>query len=344
VGPDTAFVAGPLRRYLLGLLDEVRLEWKAHGSAWADPVSALAHFMGGGKALRPRFCFWGHETVSAGREPARLVEVCAALELLQAFALIHDDIMDGSSTRRGAAAMHVRFAEEHRRHRWAGEAADYGGATAILTGDLALMMAYRLAAELPAAARAVWNEVLSELTAGQFLDLTAAARGDRSEATAHAVARLKSARYTVTGPMRLGAAVCGRELPEGVRDYGDLIGEAFQLRDDLLGVFGSPERTGKPVGEDLRAGKATLLLAYAMRRCSGDDLALLRRAGDPGASHRDVEAMTALIERCGARDEVERHIDRNVRLARARLAEAGLPRRAHAALVELGEAATRRLT
>ncbi|HZR53007.1 MAG TPA: polyprenyl synthetase family protein [Streptosporangiaceae bacterium] len=312
---DLAFIAGRLRPYLAGLLTAEQAAWKERGAPWWDVPEALAVYTDGGKALRPRFCYWGH-ALSGKRAGAALLRACAALELLHAFALIHDDLMDGSGTRRGGPALHRRFAEEHRRHRWASDADAYGCATALLSGDFAFALANRLAGALPRRARDVWADIVEDLTIGQFLDLAGAARRDRSPGVARTTALLKSGRYTVTGPLRLGAAVAGStELPPDLVRYGDLVGEAFQFRDDLLGVFGDPRRTGKPVGEDLRAGKPTLLIASAAVLLPPAKRPLLSRIGSSEVTGADIAELTDALDTCGVRDRVEFRITRNVRAA-----------------------------
>jgi geranylgeranyl diphosphate synthase type I len=339
---DIRFVAGRVRPYLADLLAAEQASWKEYGAPWWDAPQALASYLDGGKALRPRFCYWGH--VLGGKRPGSLlVRGCAALELLHAFALIHDDLMDRSGTRRGAPALHRQFASQHGRHGWAGDSGAYGDAVAILTGDLAFALASRLIGTLPGRARTVWAAMVQELTIGQFLDLAGAARQDRSAEVARTIAVLKSGRYTVTGPLRFGVALAGRtELPDGLGRYGDLVGEAFQLRDDLLGVFGDPRRTGKPVGEDLRSGKATQLMAYAAAMLPAVQRPLLARAGSVTLTDSDVAELTGALAACGARDRVEQRIAWNVSAACALVRRAAPPAPVAEALRQMAIAATSR--
>ncbi len=206
---DVTFVTGELRPYLADLLGREQATWKElAGASWADLPQALAAYLGGGKALRPRFCYWGHALAGQDASPL-LRQACAALELLHTFALIHDDLMDNSDTRRGRPALHREIAAQHRRDGRAGDPDQYGRALALLAGDLAFSVASRLAAALPAPAVAVWNRMVGELVLGQFLDLAGAARQDRSREVARATTLLKSGQYTVTSPLRLGAALGG---------------------------------------------------------------------------------------------------------------------------------------
>ena len=339
---DLTFVTDELRPYLAGLLGREQAAWKERGAPWRDPPEALAAYLDGGKALRPRFCYWGHALGGEGTSPL-LAQACAALELLHAFALIHDDLMDNSDTRRGRPALHRRIAAQHRQYDWAGDPDGYGHAMALLTGDLAFAIASRLAAALPAPAVAVWSRMVDDLVLGQFLDLAGTARRDRSVEVARTTTLLKSGQYTVTDPLRLGAALAGLpELPAALAGYGDLVGEAFQLRDDLLGVFGDPQLTGKPAGEDLTCGKPTQLLAYAAQMLPPGGQALLALAGTPAFTDADVAALTGELVRCGARDRVERKVRDNVDAACALLHRDGLPPRVAAALRRLAAAATER--
>lgn len=339
---DVTFVTGELRPYLADLLADERAAWKDHGAPWQDPLEALMAYIDGGKALRPRFCYWGHAI--AGEDTSILLrQACAALELLHAFALIHDDLMDNSDTRRGRPALHREIAAQHRRHGWTGDPDSYGRAMALLAGDLAFAIASRLAAALPVSALAVWRRMVDELVLGQFLDLAGTARQDRSLEVARTIAVLKSGQYTVTGPLRLGAALAGLpHLPAGLPRYGDLVGEAFQLRDDLLGVFGDPGRTGKPVGEDLTSGKPTQLLAYAADMLPPRGQALLALAGTAALTRADAAELTGELARCGARNRVERKIRHNVDVACTLAERAELPSNVAAALQDLALAATDR--
>jgi geranylgeranyl diphosphate synthase, type I len=340
---DVTFVTGELRPYLADLLDREQATWKERGAPWLDPLEALAVYADGGKALRPRFCYWGYAIAGEDTSPLLLLQAATALELLHTFALIHDDLMDDSGTRRGRPALHRTIAAQHRRHRWAGNPDSYGRAMALLGGDLAFAIASRLAAALPAPAFSVWHEMVDELVLGQFLDLAGAARQDHSRDVARITALLKSGRYTVTGPLRLGAALAGLpRLPDGLSCYGDLVGEAFQLRDDLLGVFGDSAQTGKPVGEDLASGKPSQLLAYAADTLSPRGQALLAQAGTPALTRADAAELTGELDRCGARNYIERKIRHNVHAACALLDRAALPPHVAGALRGLAMTATDR--
>lgn len=310
----------------------------------------LGELLSGGKRLRPAFCIWGY-LGSGGQELAPALRAAASLELLQACALVHDDVMDDSDTRRGRPAAHRRFATSHRGEGWSGDAQRFGDSSAILLGDLCLSwadeMLYRCgfgASEL-ARAKAVYDRMRTELMAGQFLDLLEQARGGGSVRRALTVVRYKSAKYTIERPLHLGAALAGADdaTMATLSDYGLPLGEAFQLRDDVLGVFGDPEQTGKPAGDDLREGKRTLLVATAVQRADEEQQHHLREGlGDPHLGAGAIDELRSIIVATGALDEVEVLIAERTEDALSALAGASLQAGAEAALAELAVAATAR--
>jgi len=275
----------------------------------------------------------------------------AGLEFLQACALIHDDVMDGSDTRRGLPAAHRRFARVHRDEQWLGSPEDFGVGAAILLGDLCLSWADEVifgcgfAPATMAHAKAVYDEMRTELMAGQYLDLLEQARGGGSVDRALRVVRYKSAKYTIERPLHLGAAFA--DAPDSVlaacSGYGLPLGEAFQLRDDILGVFGDPEQTGKPAGDDLREGKRTVLIATAVERSSAQQASAIRRhLGDPGLDASGVTELRTIITETGALDHTEALIDELLAQSLAALDTAPLDPAAHEVLTGLAHAATRR--
>ena len=317
----------------------------------APAVDTIREFvLDGGKRLRPAFAYWGWRGGGGGDCDAAVATV-ASLELLHACALVHDDVMDGSDTRRGRPAVHRRFAELHRGQRWRGDPDGFGRSAAILLGDMCLVWADLmlhtggLPAEALWRAQSVYDQMRGELMAGQYLDVLEQARAAGSVERALRVARFKTAKYTVERPLHLGAALAG--APAAVRDaytaYGIPLGEAFQLRDDVLGVFGDPTVTGKPAGDDLREGKSTALVALALDRATPGQAALVRGLlGDPGLDDAGVAALREVIIATGALRTVERMIGERTEQALAALEDARLPEPAHAALRELALAATTR--
>jgi geranylgeranyl diphosphate synthase type I len=315
-----------------------------------DEVRALA---GGGKRLRPAFAYWGWRGASAGtgEDDDAVLRAVAALEFVHASALVHDDVMDGARTRRGRPATHVGFAARHGGAELAGDGDAFGTGAAILIGDLALVWSDELlgssglSPESLARARAVWDTMRTEVTAGQYLDLLRAAGGLPGSHGALTVARYKSAGYTVQRPLQLGAAIAGAgsEVTEACTAIGLPLGEAFQLRDDVLGVFGDPAVTGKSADDDLREGKQTLLIALAEEQADDRGRALLRDLlGNAEAGPEDFDALRRLLEATGARARVEERITRQTARARAAIAAAPLADDARAALDALAVAATSR--
>jgi geranylgeranyl diphosphate synthase type I len=293
------------------------------GSVFVQAADALELFvLRGGKRTRPAFAWTGW--LGAGGDPtgpdaAAVLNACAALELVQACALIHDDIIDSSRTRRRFPTVHVDFEQRHLDRGWAGDSAQFGTSVAILVGDLALAwaddMVHASGLDPSAIARfaSVWALMRTEVLGGQLLDINGEAGGDESVAAALRINRYKTAAYTVERPLHLGAAIADAdpELVEGYRTFGTDIGIAFQLRDDLLGVFGDPAVTGKPSGDDLREGKRTVLVAEALRRADATDpaaAALLRTSIGTDLTADQVEHLRATLTELGAADKVERRI------------------------------------
>jgi geranylgeranyl diphosphate synthase, type I len=316
-----------------------------------DPlIEAVSDLLSGGKRLRPAFCWWGYRG-AGGADTEEAMRAASALEFLQACALIHDDVMDGSDTRRGMPSAHHRFAMLHRGSEWLGSPEAFGIGAAILLGDLCLSWADELlltsgvpAAHLDAAKR-VYDEMRTELMAGQYLDLLEQARGGGSVERAMRVVRFKSAKYTIERPLHMGAAMAGAHasITAAYTGYGLPLGEAFQLRDDVLGVFGDPEETGKPAGDDLREGKRTVLIATAMDRASHAEAAQIRRhLGDPGLDATGVALLRDVIADTGALAHAETLIESLTDQAIASLDSVDLAPPARDVLTGLAYAATRR--
>jgi geranylgeranyl diphosphate synthase type I len=282
--------------------------------------------LAGGKRLRPSFAYCAF--IGAGGRPDDpiIVDVGAALELLHTFALIHDDVMDGSGTRRGLDAVHQRFIRAHHDGGWRGEPRRFGEGIAILVGDFACTYADLLMRSAPPRALDVYDELRVELCVGQSLDLVGTALRTNDVEDARRIATYKSAKYTVERPLHLGAALAGRldELAESMSAIGIPLGEAFQLRDDLLGVFGEERVTGKPVGDDLREGKPTPLLAIASGRANGNGRELLARVGAGDLEANEVQALQELFVASGAVAEIEATIEALVERAIRALDESSL--------------------
>ncbi len=335
--PSLGAIAGRVEERIRAVLDDELARWSAVDPELTEPFEALRELvLAGGKRLRPAFCHWAF--VGAGGDPSgrMVVDAGAALELLHTFALIHDDIMDGSDTRRAMDTIHVRFEARHALDGWRGEARRFGEGVAILAGDLAFVYADRMMAGAPQAALDVFTELRIEVNVGQYLDLVGTARGRVNEEAARRICRFKSGKYTIERPLHLGAALAGRmpELGGALSAYGLPLGEAFQLRDDLLGVFGDSTLTGKPVGEDLREGKPTVLYALAAEAVGGPGTALDRYGADD-LTDDDIVALQEVLVDTGAAEQLEGRIDALVEQAVLAVEQASLSTEARSALIEL---------
>jgi geranylgeranyl diphosphate synthase type I len=302
----------------------------------ADAVRSLQHLIGaGGKRLRPAFCFWAYVGAGGTPDDPIIADTGAALELLHTMALVHDDVMDGSDRRRGVPTVHRTFIERHATGGWQGDGRRFGEGAAILVGDFAFVYSDMLMAGAEPRARAVFDELRVELCVGQFLDLVGTASRQRDAGLAQTIERYKSGKYTVERPLHLGAALAERldELEQPLSAVGIPLGEAFQMRDDLLGIFGDESVTGKPVGDDLRQGKLTPLIAAADARIDGKpDRALFERIGADDLSQQELVALRELLVACGAVDEVEDQIRSRVTQCLGALDAAALTSEAREAL------------
>lgn len=333
---------------LAGFLDRQRPGW-SDGAPGA--VLAVLHrfVLAGGKRLRPLFCYWGWRGFG-GPDGTPIVAAAAALELFHAFALIHDDILDGSDRRRGEPSVHRLFADLHARSSWRGDPEAYGRNAALLCGDLCAAWSDQmfhecgLSTEQVRRGYGVFALMRAEVIAGEYLDLVSTV-GDGSVDTALTVIRLKAARYTVTRPVQIGAALAGADpaSSEALAEFGDPLGDAFQLRDDLLGVFGDPAVTGKSNLDDLREGKPTVLMALTRAAADPAQSARLRAlVGNPELDAAGAAELRRIIEATGARDHVERMIRVRADEARAALDRVPLAEPARAALADLAARAVRR--
>jgi geranylgeranyl diphosphate synthase type I len=346
----TGAVTDRLRRYL----HDRRTETAYIGTEYGLLITALEDFvLNGGKRLRPAFAYWGWRAVANGEPDREVLLLFSALELLHACALVHDDVIDDSSTRRGRPTVHIHFAALHRERNWRGSADRFGLSAAILLGDLALAWADDIVfgADIPREAQRrvqrVWADIRTEVLGGQYLDIVAEASAAESIASAMNVDTFKTACYTVTRPLQLGAAAAAdRPDVQAVFDqFGTDLGVAFQLRDDVLGVFGDPAVTGKPSGDDLRSGKRTVLLAEAVELADkSDPLAANMLRSSIGAQLTDAQVgeLRDVIESVGALAAIERRIATLTQRALATLASAPIKASAKAGLSELAKTATNR--
>ena len=225
-----ARIAARVEHRLSEVLAAEQARWSTFEADLSEPVGEVARLvLGGGKRLRPAFAHWGYAAAGGDVDDELIVDAGAALELMHAFALFHDDVMDDAASRRGNATTHTVFAQHHRDGGWAGEARRFGEGVAILAGDLSAVFADRLVATAPDTARHLWHELEVEIDVGQYLDLLGTARGGTDLRVARRIARYKSGKYTIERPLHIGAAVAGRfdELEADLSAYGAPLGEAF---------------------------------------------------------------------------------------------------------------------
>jgi geranylgeranyl diphosphate synthase type I len=338
---------------LYAFVDRQRPVLSAVSGELAPMLTALDALLAGGKRLRPAFCYWGWRGAGGDDRP-EIFAAAASLELLQASALIHDDVMDGSDTRRGQPAAHRRFEALHAGSGWRGSTEAFGAGAAILLGDVCLTWCDEmfhgsgLPAEVLLRARPVYDLMRTEVMCGQYLDLVGQARGAGTDGPAMVesalrIVRYKSAKYTIERPLQLGAALAGSGSMDALSAYGLPLGVAFQLRDDVLGVFGDPAETGKPAGDDLREGKRTVLVALTLERAAPAEAETVETLlGDPGLDAAGVELLRSIIVGTGALDACEKMIDRYAGEASEALAAAPLTAEAREALSNLTVAATAR--
>jgi geranylgeranyl diphosphate synthase type I len=360
-----AYVSGQVGRVLAEFTGRQRALAGSIAAEMLPAVDAVAGLLSGGKRLRAAFCYWGWRG-AGGADCDGILTAAAALELLHASALVHDDVLDDSDTRRGRPSLHRVFAARHAAEGWRGSAEAFGRGSAILLGDLLLAWSDELFGgsgldpAVLARGRPVLDVMRTEVMAGQYLDLLEQAGQGGGMAGALRVVRYKTAKYTVERPLHLGAALAsadhvsaehgsaghagpGSALAWGYSGYGLPLGMAFQLRDDVLGVFGDPAETGKPAGDDIRAGKRTVLAAMAREKATPAQVSALDRLlGDPAIGADGIAEFRGLLTSTGALAECEAMIDRYVTEALAVLDTLPVPAEARAALAELTAAATAR--
>jgi geranylgeranyl diphosphate synthase type I len=307
-------VASRVDKRLESLLAIERERWAKVDADLVPPIDEIARLvLAGGKRLRPAFCFWGF--VGAGGDPTDelVIDAGAALELLHAFALFHDDVMDGSLTRRGEPTTNAKFEASHGASKLAGESRRFGDGVAILVGDLAYVYSDQLMRNASPQAWTIWNELRIELNFGQYLDMLGSAMNERRREKAERICRYKSGKYTIERPLHLGAllyAPTSDDLIPVLSTYGLPLGDAFQMRDDVLGAFGDTAITGKPVGDDLREGKPTPLMAIATARANAVQLNELQLVGNQDLTPEQIARVQQVIRETGALDELESVITR----------------------------------
>ncbi|CAB4640203.1 MAG: polyprenyl synthetase family protein [Actinobacteria bacterium] len=310
-----------------------------------EEIQALV--LGGGKRLRPQFSHWGW--VAAGGDPAdpESTHIGAAIELLHAAALFHDDVIDDADTRRSRQSTHKSFSENHFTNGWVGESRRYGEGSAILIGDITYVLSDSLTNSLSVEARLIWHDLRLEMNIGQYLDVLGSARQTREIAEADLICRMKSAKYTIERPLHLGAVAAdpgrGSALMPMLSAYGLPLGDAFQMRDDILGAFGDTAITGKPVGGDFREGKPTPLLARASAVANAQQAEVLNLVGAPDLSDEDIAKIQQVVTETGALQAMEDVISMNHAQAMQALKKSEMQGESFDALVHLADVVTQRV-
>ncbi|MFM7650562.1 MAG: polyprenyl synthetase family protein [Acidimicrobiaceae bacterium] len=337
-------VATRVESRLSEFLQDEQDRWSALDGDLNAPLGELTRLVAaGGKRLRPAFCYLAFVGVGGDENSKQLLNTQAALELLHASALLHDDIIDGSLTRRGEPTSHTRYIAKHLDSKWAGESRRFGEGAVILIGDLAFVYADQLMTGVNSMTAKVWNEMRIEVNIGQYLDLLGSAQRERNLNKAQRVCRYKSGKYTVERPLHLGATLAAPEqadvLLEQLSNFGLPLGDAFQMRDDVLGAFGdsSSSLTGKPIGDDLREGKPTPLLAMACERATVAQREVLDRVGAQQISHQEVSDIQQVIIETGALDALESKISMLIEQSINAVSKSSLDESSKSRLIELAE-------
>lgn len=342
-----------LSETLAGFLAEQRGVVSEISESAVELVSAIESLVQGGKRLRPRFAYWGYVGAGGDLDDDDIVRAAAALEIFQAAALIHDDVIDRSATRRGRPSVHKFFESIHARNGWARDGARFGEAAAILAGDLCLSLSEQLfatAAPAGSPSRVIFDGMRTQVMAGQYLDVLEESAGPSSPDAdvlrrARTILRYKSAKYSTENPLLLGGALAGADsaLLTGYSAFALPIGEAFQLRDDVLGVFGDPEVTGKPAGDDLREGKRTEMIAHALLQAPTADRDFIQeRLGADDLVGEEIDRMSGILDASGALRATEASIAELSARGFSALAELPVSEDVRNQLRSLGEAVINR--
>lgn len=343
--------------HLTHVLERHRTQFSEIGPEVSDLFDVASPLLARGKRLRAAFLATGWRSFSG--EPLAFPEIQAGagLELFQLAALVHDDLMDDSLARRGLPAAHLQFRSLHDERAMISDGETFGAAGALLLGDLLLVAAQseldaavRMSTD-PATARQIVQEMMAEVTVGQYLDIYAQSAPWSTDPTvdldrAKRVIRAKSARYSVEHPLAIGAAMAGAspEQRQGIRAVGLPVGEAFQLRDDVLSVFGDSDVTGKPTGDDFREGKRTVLVTVAMTLASAPEVEILRTAiGDPNLTDAQVDEVRKILTSSGAVEHVEELIAAKSQTALVAIDALGLSEEKAALLREVSSSAVTRV-
>jgi geranylgeranyl diphosphate synthase type I len=332
---------------LADVISSHRRQWtqlSPHIAVVFDELELLV--LGGGKRLRPQFCHLGWRAAGGTPDVDVPIRLGAAIELLHVMALLHDDVIDDAATRRGRTTTHRRQSGVHSEKDLLGESRRFGEGVAVLIGDITYVLSDVLVEDLSQPARSVWNDLRLEMNIGQYLDTVGSAYRERSETFAELVCRFKSAKYTIERPLHVGAIAAnvsrGLALAPMLSAYGLPLGDAFQIRDDVLGVFGDEKTVGKPVGGDFREGKPTPMLAYAYEHADVEQRKTLDIVGRENLSEQDISALQQVVINTGAKDAMEQRISILVDQAIAALQPSELADDTFTDLCALAHAVTQR--
>jgi geranylgeranyl diphosphate synthase type I len=345
--PSLAAIAARVEQRIREFLEPEHARWAAFDAELAEPMGEIGRLvLVGGKRLRPAFCHWGFAAAGGDPTDPMVANAGAAFELMHAFALFHDDVMDDAASRRGNTTTHTVFAQHHRDGGWAGEARRFGEGVAILVGDLAFVYSDMLMAGAGREAWEIWNELRVELNVGQVLDIMGSVRNERSRHKAEQICRYKSGKYTIERPLHLGAVMAAPDragdLLPALSAYGLPLGDAFQMRDDVMGAFGDAAVTGKPVGGDLREGKPTPLMARAVEAATPAQAEVLALVGRTDLDDESVARVQQAIIESGALADLEATISRLTAEAVAAIELAPITDEARTELAALAEYVSQR--
>jgi len=345
-------LTGAINDALAQIFEQESASLRNIGVELTPVADSLGRFLlDSGKRLRPLFATIGFLGAGGTLSP-EIIRATASLELVHVCALIHDDVMDASDTRRGASAIHKQFQARHQSEGLHGNSEQFGVAAAILLGDLALIWAAKALHESGAPSQSIlrslpfYDEMRVELMAGQYLDIYEQALASESVERSLKVARYKSGKYSIERPLHFGASLTAGSAPNVIEiysRYGLPLGEAFQLRDDVIGVFGDPEKTGKPAGDDLREGKRTVLVATTLSRATViQRTEFLELFGRKDLDSSQIQSLRQIIVDTGALIELETVIEEMTFKAHKALTTGGITPEAVSLLDEMAIAATQR--
>ncbi len=299
-----------IERELSNFLEQQINYWGSIDEGIVPPLHALKEFFdGGGKRLRPIFCYLGYRAAGGSGIDPQIINAGCALEMLHTFALVHDDFMDKADTRRGRPTLHKYLENYYSDLNYQGDIEHLSKSVAILAGDFAFTYADSFVRDLSSECTSLYDTLKVELFAGQQMDLDAVYRENITKDQVSLIAQYKSGKYTIERPIQFGNLLADPNhdiKPWSL--YGSPLGEAFQLRDDILGVFGDQSITGKPVGDDIREGKFTLLISEAIESATAEQKLLMEKRGNPNLSDTQIEQIAKVIVETGALDRVEARI------------------------------------